>query len=294
MESHEGSLDLEMVRPDRNQGCTSSSPSSPSRADKVDLTSLSIFELEDGINRYRRHLKQFSMKDDNAKLRHLLLAYGDELARRRSCKETENLVMPVEAVERLRPEPESAKKRPEVFDLETEFSMSGRQLPKPSSKKVYPTIAVDCDKEDALPSPALSKEEEANEIQYLDSSPHIVDIKVCSGCRQAVKSQSNEVDGSFHCSSCKKNLVSPMANGLTTINSMRSGFTSPKGRSGSAKRSQQAIGDTIDTALELSDDEELKEVAVGESSSSVNLLKRKCMHNASEKLAGAKFLYPSR
>ncbi|KAI5054152.1 hypothetical protein GOP47_0030955, partial [Adiantum capillus-veneris] len=84
-----------------------------------------------------------------------------------------------------------------------------------------------------------------------------------------------------------------MANGLTTINSMRSGFTSPKGRSGSAKRSQQAIGDTIDTALELSDDEELKEVAVGESSSSVNLLKRKCMHNASEKLAGAKFLYPS-
>ncbi|MCO5610238.1 hypothetical protein L7F22_064474 [Adiantum nelumboides] len=292
MESDECSTDLDMVRLDRNQACTSSSPSSP-RVDKVDVISMSDFDLEDCIKRYRRHLKDFTMKDDNAKLRHRLGLYEDELARRQSLRQTGNEVIPVEAVESHHSEPNSAKQKPEVLDLEIESSISVWHLPTTSPKKGYFSIAVDCDKEDVMPFTDVMKEEVANEIHDIDKSSAVV--KVCSSCDKFLTSPSIEVDGCFHCSCCKKEIVSPPDNCFTSVNGL---ITRPNESSGSAKRSQQAIGDTPDTALELSDDEESKEVTHGESSTTGNLLKRKCMRNASEKMADrrmadAKLLYPS-
>ncbi|MCO5563770.1 hypothetical protein L7F22_017418 [Adiantum nelumboides] len=199
------------------------------------------------------------------------------------CGQTGNEVILVEAVESHHSEPNSAKKK---LDLEIESSISIWHLPTTSPKRGYFSIAVDCDKEDVMPFTNVMKEEVANKIHDIDKSPR----KLCSSCDKILTSPSIKVDGRFHCSCCKKGIVSPPDNCFTSVNGL---ITRPNESSGSAKRSQQAIGDTLDTALELSDDEESKEVIHGESSTSGNLLKRKCMRNASEKMADAKFLYPS-
>lgn len=158
-------------------------------------------------------------------------------------------------------------------------------------------IALECDKE-GIPSSAQTKETDVDVIQDLDKSPCSGIAKVCFKCRQSVSNgtpQNKENDGRFCCSSCKKSPTSSPVNGATPVNSTREnvcGISRVEKSSGSTKRSQQAIGDTFDTALELSDDEELGEVIIGESSSS-NLSMRKRLRSASKKLAGAKFLYPS-
>lgn len=297
MKEEEGfSPDLEIVRPDQNQGCSSSSssppPSPPSYIEKVPISALSIFQLEDHIKSFRKHCSVLTLKDGNAKLQHHLFLLENELAHRRSQTQTG---IDVEAVENMHPlpNPKLIKRKQEVLvgAIENTHPLLNPKL----IKRKQEVFDVECDKE-GIPSSAQTKETVVDDIQDPGKSPCSGIAKVCFKCRQSVSNgtpQSKE-NGRFCCSSCKKNLTSSPANGATSVNIMREnvcGISRVEKSPGSTKRSQQAVGDTFDTALELSDDEELREVVIGESSN--NLSMRKRLRSASKKLAGAKFLYPS-
>ncbi|KAH7428658.1 hypothetical protein KP509_09G010500 [Ceratopteris richardii] len=288
--------DLEIVRPDLNQDCTSSYPPSPPRVEKVNVRCLTIFELEEAVKRFRGHVNKISMKDNNAKLRQCLQEYENELARRQSITQSGNYSPQVILVEGHTPKNTSiAKGNIAVFDLEAEPFTPLQQLPRSSPEKSCLTVVLDCEMEEEF-SPAHLQGKKVNKIEDLERSPHRFSDEICSACGENMDYERNGSGEYFYCSGCKKGPISSLAAGVmqtSETNDVRA-FTGRTRNTGSSKRSLQAIGDTFDTALELSDDEELKEIPFGESSSNNrNFIKKKCLRNASKELSNVKFLYPS-
>lgn len=287
------SPDLQIVRPDQNQGCISSSssspPSPPSGIEKIDPASLSDFQLVDKITDYRNNLK-LPLRDGGAKISQKISSLEKELARRGSQTQTG---IKLDELKQTSPFSHSklTKGKQDVFDLEVKSSSPEQKVARRSIDNGYPTIALECDKDESIPFSAHTPDSAVDGFQDLENSPRRRIAKVCFKCHQSVSngaSPSTGINELLCCSSCKEKPVSSPPNGMRANVCVLS--KGPK-ISGSIKRSKQAVGGTFDTALELSDDEEVGEKIIGESSSS-DLSMRKRLRSASKKLAGIKCLYP--